>query len=64
MTIKTDPSMPTLRDVTIQFAEVAEEVARRLRLPNPDPKVIELAAQDLEEMARNLRSSAGPLAPE
>jgi hypothetical protein len=47
------------KESTIKFADVVEEVARRLRLPNPDPKVIELAAQDLEQMARDLRSQAG-----
>jgi hypothetical protein len=46
------------KKATIGFAEVVEEVARRLRQPNPDSKIIELAAQDLEEMARNLRRSA------
>jgi hypothetical protein len=46
------------KEATLRFAEVVEEVARRLRLPNPDPKVIELAAQDLEQMGRDLRASA------
>lgn len=44
---------------TRNFADVVDEVARRLRLPSPDPKVIEMAAQDLEQMARDLRSLAG-----
>jgi hypothetical protein len=46
------------KSVTLRYAAVIDEVARRIRLPNPDPKLLEVAAEDLEQMARELRFTA------
>jgi hypothetical protein len=53
-----------VRDVKNRRAEVTEEIARRLRLPNPDADVLEMAAEDLEQYAREMRAQAEIPAPE
>jgi hypothetical protein len=49
---------PIMDETTaVRRARTIEDLAARLRQPNPDPKLLEEAAEELEQLARDIRKT-------